>query len=509
MQQRLIFDAETPIAVARYHAKGGAMARALTPEGRLLVTSPASPAPLLTAYADPDGDCLVLADGAGQEARLYLDEAGRLAAAETPLGRTLTAGYDAQGNLGALTDGAGRAVRFAHDALGRLVAVEREGGTGLAFGYDAEGELTRFTDGAGAVTRFDTRSFHLLHSVTTPASAGGPVGRAGAGRGAAKAAAAGLRRLSPEKQAAFARGVNAARAVQAAQARRAGGPARPAGGRVGPAPAHKPGERHTDESIQQAQNEFNRKKNQALDNARHNTSRAQKPAYATAAVGRGAHPAPAARPGASPRTLGSHPIANKASVVSLTERAGGAAGRATSLKPLVKPTGEKGGKPTGTPEDPELQTSADRKRDVRRQNEAADVLARHGYRVEHIPKLVPSDHLNPIKDPDYRIEGEIFDCYTPSKQRPLEKIRNTISGKVNDGQATRIILNLSETDFSVEEIRTMLTVRKPVNGGEYGPLNQVIGVRPKPPETGAGPAETKEGAGTEVPDKTEVFQIFP
>ena len=150
-------------------AEGGAMTRTVTPDGRLLVTSPASPTPLLTARADPDEDCLVLADGAGQESRLYLDEAGRLLAAETPLGRTLTAGYDAHGDLGALTDGAGRAVRFGYDALGRLTAVEREEGTGLAFAYDAEGDLTHFTDGAGNNTRFDYRSFHQLHSVTTPA----------------------------------------------------------------------------------------------------------------------------------------------------------------------------------------------------------------------------------------------------------------------------------------------------------------------------------------------------
>jgi len=150
-------------------AEGTVMARTVTPDGRLVVTSPAAPAPLLTVHADPDEDCLVLADGAGQESRLYLDEAGRLLAAETPLGRILTAGYDAQGNLDALADGAGRAVRFGYDPLGRLTAVEREGGTGLAFGYDAEGDLTHFTDGAGAVTRFDYRSFHQLHSVTTPA----------------------------------------------------------------------------------------------------------------------------------------------------------------------------------------------------------------------------------------------------------------------------------------------------------------------------------------------------
>jgi len=60
--------------------------------GGLRVTSPASPAPLLTARADPDEDCLVLADSAGHEARLFLDEVGRLLAAETPLGRTLPNG---------------------------------------------------------------------------------------------------------------------------------------------------------------------------------------------------------------------------------------------------------------------------------------------------------------------------------------------------------------------------------------------------------------------------------
>jgi YD repeat-containing protein len=108
----------------------------VTPEGRLRVTSPSAPAPLLAVHADPDAGCLVVADGAGHESRLYLDDAGRLAAAETPLARTLTAGYGAQGDLEALTDGAGRGVRFGHDALGRLTAVEREGGSGFRFAYD-------------------------------------------------------------------------------------------------------------------------------------------------------------------------------------------------------------------------------------------------------------------------------------------------------------------------------------------------------------------------------------
>ncbi len=184
----------------------------------------------------------------------------------------------------------------------------------------------------------------------------------------------------------------------------------------------------------------------------------------------------------------------------------GAEGGAVVRRPPIKPTREAKGKPSGTPEKPEKAATAQKQHDIVRQNEAADVLAYHGYKVEHRPKVQPTDHLNPDKDPDYRIEGEVFDGYTPTKDRTLDKIRNSISDKVKKGQASRVVLNLTESEVPTADIKKMLTERKPVEGGAYGPLNQVLGVRPKP---GALPVGVESGTEVYAPQDMDVFQIFP
>jgi len=184
----------------------------------------------------------------------------------------------------------------------------------------------------------------------------------------------------------------------------------------------------------------------------------------------------------------------------------GAEGEATARKLVIKPTGEAKGKPTGMPEECDSRAKAEKKRNIARQNEAADALAYHGYKVEHKPKVAASDHLDPGRDPDYRIEGQIFDCYTPTKDRTLDKIRNEISKKVKEGQANHIVLNLTDNPASVKDINRILTGHKEVTGSTYGPLSQILGVRPKP---GAQVIGVEAGTKTYAPQDMDVFQIFP
>jgi len=317
----------------------------------------------------------------------------------------------------------------------------------------------------------------------------GALPRAGAVRGVKRAAQA------------VTRGAGWARAAAgAAKARRTGGTA-------GPAPGRAPGERHTEESLRRAQEQFDAQQDAAKEEARANLRRQRRPILAATGA-RAAHPAPAARPSGSPAADVSHPIVRKTGVMSMAEGAEGAAGRGTGRKPPVEPTGEAEGKPTGTPENHLDTDGALKRRKLKRQNEAADALAYYRYKVENMPQVHPSDHLNPAKEPDYRIEGEIFDCYTPGETRTAKKIRNGISEKVKEGQANRIVLNLSDSNVSAEDIRAALK-KEPVMGTEYGPLDQVIGVRPRPPEPDAEPGEIKEGAAVHAPDNMEVFQIFP
>ncbi|MCL2777781.1 MAG: hypothetical protein FWD73_07230, partial [Polyangiaceae bacterium] len=86
-----------------------------------------------------------------------------------------------------------------------------------------------------------------------------------------------------------------------------------------------------------------------------------------------------------------------------------------------------------------------------RENEAAQTLAKNGYDVEQSPK-VPGD-----KKPDYRIEGEIFDCYAPKPEKTARNIHDVIKKKVEDKQASRIILNLDDWGGNVENMRKQLT----------------------------------------------------
>ena len=84
--------------------------------------------------------------------------------------------------------------------------------------------------------------------------------------------------------------------------------------------------------------------------------------------------------------------------------------------------------------DPDL----DNIRSLTRENDAADTLARSGYQVEQNPQVPGS------KNPDYRIENKIFDCYSPKDGTSVRNIASNIAGKVDAGQTDRIILNLDD-----------------------------------------------------------------
>lgn len=169
-------------------------------------------------------------------------------------------------------------------------------------------------------------------------------------------------------------------------------------------------------------------------------------------------------------------------------------------------TGNNQGTPTGAIKEPKLT------RDLRRQYEAAEAVAYNGYKVENNPKLSKLDTdsgLRPNADPDYRIEGLVFDCYNPAppilfrrraeleafalaavdsefddvdffadyidadgfnwsdyinrkvKAAVLEGIRDGITAKVNARQAYAVVVNLTDLGGVVtpQEVGTMLNTR--------------------------------------------------
>ena len=89
-------------------------------------------------------------------------------------------------------------------------------------------------------------------------------------------------------------------------------------------------------------------------------------------------------------------------------------------------------KPKGVPEKPDPDASPEGIRGIERQNESAELLAKAGYDVEYQPKLTPEDlkEIRPTANPDYRIEGKIFDCLATKASRALN-IHTKISEKVN------------------------------------------------------------------------------
>ena len=141
-------------------------------------------------------------------------------------------------------------------------------------------------------------------------------------------------------------------------------------------------------------------------------------------------------------------------------------------EPLTQPTGERGGTPTGQPESPGASASTDNVRAIQRQNEAADTLARMGHDVEHQPTVLPTDRgVDPNKNPDYRIEGKIFDGYSPQQDTPARSAYATIRDKVDDHQAPRILVNLDDSLLDVADLRQWL-VEHPIQG-----LEEVLVVR--------------------------------
>ncbi len=105
-------------------------------------------------------------------------------------------------------------------------------------------------------------------------------------------------------------------------------------------------------------------------------------------------------------------------------------------------------------------------RSITRQNEAAELLAKNGYQVEYQPKIETFTErmrypwLDPKKKPDFKIEGEIFDAYSPSKNKSLKNILLEMEDKTLEGQTRRILLNLDDSKLAPADIARELRFNK-------------------------------------------------
>ena len=107
------------------------------------------------------------------------------------------------------------------------------------------------------------------------------------------------------------------------------------------------------------------------------------------------------------------------------------------------------------------------KRSLQRENEAALTLAKNGYDIEQNPTISGT-----TRKPDYLIEGEVFDCYSPAENTSARNIGSTIEEKVIEkGQADNIVLNLDDWKGNIEDIIKQLN-DYPIEG-----LKQVLVVQ--------------------------------
>jgi len=106
-----------------------------------------------------------------------------------------------------------------------------------------------------------------------------------------------------------------------------------------------------------------------------------------------------------------------------------------------------------------------KKRGIRRENETAKVVAEHGYDIEQNPDFEGA------RNPDYRIEGSIFDNYAPGPGTDVRNIFRVAERKVRKGQTRRVSINLDDSDVTPDQIVDQFS-RWPIHD-----LEEVIAVK--------------------------------
>jgi Contact-dependent growth inhibition CdiA C-terminal domain len=137
---------------------------------------------------------------------------------------------------------------------------------------------------------------------------------------------------------------------------------------------------------------------------------------------------------------------------------------------LTRPTGEIGGAPTGTRRVNREGATPEEKRQVASEQEFADRLASHGYRVIQQPTIGENPALTPERmralglrdtaDPDLLVEGRVFDIYTPERD-DADTVWQGIADKVAvRSQADRVAIDLRGTSLTEADVRAALRANR-------------------------------------------------
>ncbi|MET7380129.1 hypothetical protein ABZT08_15155 [Streptomyces sp. NPDC005526] len=115
----------------------------------------------------------------------------------------------------------------------------------------------------------------------------------------------------------------------------------------------------------------------------------------------------------------------------------------------TKPSGQAdpNARPRGKPESLSKNDDAETVRAKGREVHSADTLAKQGYDVEQTPGTING------KNPDFRIEGKVFDNYAPTAKNP-RSIWTAVQKKVDAGQTERVVLNLGDSDADLGALRS-------------------------------------------------------
>lgn len=82
----------------------------------------------------------------------------------------------------------------------------------------------------------------------------------------------------------------------------------------------------------------------------------------------------------------------------------------------------------------------------RRENESAQILGQNGF------DIIQNPAVDGPKNPDYLVNGEVYDHYAPSTSIP-RNIWHTVKGKVENEQAANIVIGLQDSDVDEDALR--------------------------------------------------------
>jgi filamentous hemagglutinin family protein len=108
------------------------------------------------------------------------------------------------------------------------------------------------------------------------------------------------------------------------------------------------------------------------------------------------------------------------------------------------------GELTGTRTAISLADDAATIRSLTRENESAATLANNGYKVQQNPPTLPNG-----KNPDYIVNGQVFDNYAPSTSS-ARNAASEIQGKVARGQTENVVVNLADTTITPAQLQAQL-----------------------------------------------------